>query len=50
LNCKIKKEWIEIEKEHTNSTEKAKKIVKDHLAEYGCEYYPELIKLTRRLK
>jgi len=48
--CKIKKEWADIEMEHTKSRKEAVKIVKDHLREHGCNYYPELIKLEKRLK
>ena len=48
--CKIKKSWVNIEKEHTNSNKVAKKIVKDHLREFGCNYYPSLIKMERKLK
>lgn len=50
MKCKIKKQWIEIEKEHTNSKKEAEKIVKEHLKEWGCNYYPELIKMEKRLK
>lgn len=49
--CLGKKAWIEIEKEHTNSNsnKQAEKIVKDHLREFGCDYYPELIKMEKNL-
>ena len=49
MKCKIKDAWIEIEKEHTKSDKKAEKIVQDHIREHGCNYYPELIKLEKRL-
>lgn len=48
--CKIKKSWIKLEKEHTTSDKIVKKIVGDHLREFGCGYYPALIKMERRLK
>lgn len=50
MKCKIKQAWIEIEKEHTSSEREAKKIVQDHIREHGCAYYPELIKLEKKLK
>lgn len=50
MKCKIKKEWIEREMEHTTSMKKAKKIAEDHIEEYGCDYYSELKKLTNKLK
>lgn len=50
MDCKIKKEWVNLEMEHTKSRTKARKIVEDHVKEYGCYYYPELIKMERRLK
>ena len=49
MGCKILKKWIEIEKEHTSSEKRARKIVQEHLKEWGCNYYPELIKMERRL-
>lgn len=49
MDCRIKKAWIEIEKEHTKNISKVRKIVKDHLKEHGCRYYPELIKMEKRL-
>lgn len=49
MTCKIKKEWVNIEKEHTKSNKKAEKIVNDHINEFGCRYYPELIKMEKRL-
>jgi hypothetical protein len=39
-----------IEMEHTKSRKEAERIVKEHIKEHGCNYYPELIKLERRLK
>lgn len=48
--CLIKKKWVDLEMEHTKDRNKAKKIVQDHIKEYGCNYYPELIKMERRLK
>ena len=50
MACKIKKSWVDIELEHTSSRRKARKIVKDHLAEMGCDYYPELIKMEKKIK
>ena len=50
MPCKIKKSWVNIEKEHTKSDKKATKIVKDHLREMGCGYYPALIKMEKSLK
>ena len=50
MKCNIKKTWVEIEKEHTKSNKKAEEIVEEHIKEYGCDYYPELIKLTKKLK
>lgn len=50
MGCKIKKEWIKIEMEHTKSMKEAEKIVRDHLREHGCDYYPQLIKLEKKLK
>jgi hypothetical protein len=38
-----------IEKEHTNSTNKARKIAMDHLHEFGDAYYKGLIKLETKL-
>lgn len=49
MNCKIKKKWVDIELEHTKSRKVAKKIVKDHLKEMGCGYYPALIKMEAQL-
>ena len=50
MNCKLKKKWIELEKEHTSSDATAKRIVKEHVKEWGCGYYPALIKMEKRLK
>lgn len=50
LKCKIKKDWIEEEMIHTKNKFFAEKIVKDHVKEFGCKYYPALKKLERRLK
>jgi hypothetical protein len=50
MTCKIKKAWIDIEMEHTNSRKTAEKIVNDHLKEMGCGYYPALIKMEKKLK
>ena len=54
---KIKKSWIDAElEEHghlfkkDNRLKMAKKIAKDHVSELGCDYYPELFKLEKRLK
>jgi hypothetical protein len=50
MECKIKQKWIDIEKEHTKSIKEATKIVNDHVNAHGCRYYPELIKLEKKLK
>ena len=50
INCKIKKEWLNAESEHTTNYFKAKKIVMEHIKEHGCGYYPALLKMERRLK
>jgi hypothetical protein len=50
MNYKIKRSWVNLEMEHTKSRIKAKKIVKDHLREFGKGYYPALIRMERRLK
>ncbi len=50
MNCKIRKKWIDIEMEHTKSRSKAREIVKEHLQEWGCPYYPALIKMEKRLR
>jgi len=49
MGCKIKKSWIDIELEHTTSRSKSRKIVKDHMKEFGCAYYPALIKMETKL-
>jgi hypothetical protein len=49
MKCKIHKNWITLEKEHTKSSKMAKKIVNDHLKEFGCRYYPALIKMEKKL-
>jgi len=49
MNCKVKKAWIEIEKEHTTSDKLAKKIACDHFKEFGSAYYPALIKMEKKL-
>ncbi len=55
--CKVKKSWIKAElDEHGHLFKKgrkikmAKKIAIDHVKELGCGYYPELLKMERRLK
>jgi len=48
--CMIRKKWVDLEMEHTNNRKKAEKIVEDHIREYGCNYYPELIKMEKKLK
>ena len=50
MGCKIKKEWVNIELEHTSDLKEARKIVNQHISKHGCAYYPELIKLEKRLK
>ena len=50
MTSKIKKSWIKLEMEHTKSPKYAKKIVKDHLKEFGYGYYPSLIRMEKRLK
>ena len=49
-HCDIEKKWINMEMEHTDNASEAKKIVKDHIRQYGCKYYPELIKMEKKLK
>jgi len=55
MKCKIKKEWIDIEMEHSHLFPKnlqrsmAKKIANDHVKEMGCNYYTELVKLEKKL-
>ena len=50
MKCKIKKQWLDMEKEHTNNVSEQKKIARDHIKEFGCSYYPELKKLEKKLK
>ena len=50
MKCKIKQSWIDLEMEHTSSKKKARGIVGDHLREFGCGYYPALIKMEKGLK
>ena len=50
MACKIKPSWIKLEMEHTTNKDFAKKIVSDHIREFGCEYYPNLIKMEKKLK
>jgi hypothetical protein len=47
---KILKKWIKLEMEHTNQQAEAKRIVQDHLREFGKGYYPALIKMEKKLK
>jgi len=49
MKCKIKPEWVNIELEHTTSRRMAKKIAGDHVREFGCAYYPALIKMEKVL-
>ena len=39
-----------VEMEHTTNSRVARKIALDHIHEYGCKYYPALIKMERKLK
>ena len=50
MNCKLRKEWIDVEMEHTTNRFIARKIAMDHLKEYGCKYYPALKKMESKLK
>ena len=50
MSCKIEPNWIDLELEHTTSRRKARAIVKDHLREFGCGYYPALKKMESKLK
>jgi hypothetical protein len=50
MKCQIKKAWINIEREHTSSEATAKRIVKEHINEWGCGYYPALKKMELKLK
>ena len=49
--CKIKEAWIRMESEEHHKTKKeGKRIVKQHIKELGCGYYPALIKMENKLK
>jgi len=48
--CKLKKQWVDIELEHTSSRKKARKIACDHYKEFGNAYYPALIKMESKLR
>lgn len=48
--CKVSKKWIDLEMEHTKSPKTAAKIVNDHIKEFGCSYYPELINMENKIK
>ena len=50
MTCKILKKWVNLEMEHTKNRFIARKIVEDHVNEYGCKYYPELIEMEKELK
>lgn len=50
MKCIPKKEWIDIEMEHTKNRFIAEKIARDHIKEYGCKYYPALKKMEAKLK
>ena len=50
MKCNIKKEWLKMESEHTSSSAKQKKIVCQHIKEYGYGYYPALKKMEAKLK
>lgn len=41
---------IKVEMEHTSNPDVAKKIVTDHLFEFGMDYYKELDKMEQKLK
>jgi|WetSurMetagenome_2_1015567.scaffolds.fasta_scaffold31568_3 hypothetical protein len=47
---KVIAKGLGFEVEHTCDLEKAKRIVMDHVAELGDQYYDELEKLENRLK
>lgn len=55
VKCKPKKSWVDIEMEHAHHFPKnkrrimAKKIVADHIGEMGCEYYPSLMRMEKKL-
>lgn len=42
--------WVDVEMEHTKSRRFARKIAQDHVNEFGCKYYPALLKMERRLR
>ena len=55
--CKLKKSWVKAElDEHGHlfnkkiRKEMAKKIAKDHVNELGCDYYPKLFKMEKKLR
>lgn len=55
--CNIKKKWVDAEfEEHKHLFKKkvqrkmTRKITKDHVNELGCDYYPELFKMERKLR
>jgi len=50
MKCKVKKQWIDLEMEHTKSRKIARKIVGDHIREFGCTYYPALLKMEAKLE
>ena len=50
MKCTINPSWIKLEMEHTKNRNYARKIVNDHIREFGCNYYPELIKMEKKLK
>lgn len=41
---------IKVEYEHTTSKKVSRRTASDHIMELGPRYYPELLKLERRLK
>ena len=49
MTCRLKKEWIDIELEHTKDRKVARKIACDHVKELGQRYYPALIKMEKKL-
>lgn len=49
-NPKLIRIGTKIEREHTKSNKKARKIALDHFKEFGNAYYPALIKMEKRLK
>lgn len=48
MTCKIKKSWINSELIH-GDTKLAKRIVRQHITEHGCNYYPSLFRMEKRL-